>query len=189
MKITGEDSNLIQTILSSFICKQDEDIEDFLHNRALEFERLSKARTYLVYDSDQLEKTDLGISEIPILGYISLALKVLSIPDKISNRARKELDGFSPKMHGEIIKDIPCYLIGQLARNSSVSKEKLPGEFLLNYANTVISTAQKAVGGRYVLIECHPKKQLIDFYSKNYFHEFARIPDKDKPMVQLLRKI
>ena len=62
-------------------------------------------------------------------------------------------------------------------------------EFLINYANTVISTAQKAVGGRYVLIECHPKKQLIDFYNKNYFHEFARIPDKDKPMVQLLRKI
>ena len=42
MEITGEDSDLTQKILSSFICKQDEDIENFLHNRALEFEKLSK---------------------------------------------------------------------------------------------------------------------------------------------------
>ena len=61
MEIAGEDSDLIQKILSSFICKQDEDIENFLHNRALEFEKLSKARTYLVYDSDQLEKSGLEI--------------------------------------------------------------------------------------------------------------------------------
>ncbi len=37
-------------LLSSFSCTQDQDIEGFLHNRAVDFERLSKSRTYLVFN-------------------------------------------------------------------------------------------------------------------------------------------
>ena len=40
----------VNRLLSSFSCAKDPDIEHFLHSRAVEFERLSKSRTYLIFD-------------------------------------------------------------------------------------------------------------------------------------------
>lgn len=56
IKITGEDRELLYNILSSFSCKEDTDIEFFLHERAVEFEELAKSRTYLICDEDQISK-------------------------------------------------------------------------------------------------------------------------------------
>lgn len=82
------DPRLLQQILNTFSCEQDSDIASFLHSRAVEFERLSKARTYLIVDEISLKQ-----GTFTILGYFSIALKTLSIPETLSNRARKELDG------------------------------------------------------------------------------------------------
>lgn len=101
-----KEGNELSELLSSFSCEKDEDIEYFLHKRAIEFEKLSKARTYLVFDQEQLENKD---KHLIVYGYISIALKILSVPQDISNRMRKELDGFSAKIHGELIGDFPCY--------------------------------------------------------------------------------
>ena len=60
------EGNELEKLLSSFSCKKDEDIEYFLQNRAIEFEKLSKARTYLVFDQDELEMND---SKIPLTIY------------------------------------------------------------------------------------------------------------------------
>ncbi len=182
-----EEDRELRPFLSSFSCVQDEDIESFLHNRAIEFEKLSKSRTYLVCNQDELLTK--RISEVIIYGYISLALKILTVPETISNHMRKEIDGFSAKIHGEQIKDFPCYLIGQLSRNSSVERTVLKGEQLIGFAQDVISTAVEAVGGRYMMIECRDNDKLIDFYRKNGFDEIARIPDNEQPMVQMIRKI
>ena len=97
-----KEGNELSELLSSFSCEKDEDIEYFLHNRAIEFEKLSKARTYLVLNQEQLENKE---KHLTIYGYISLALKILSVPQDMSNRMRKELDGFSAKIHGEQISD------------------------------------------------------------------------------------
>lgn len=182
-----EDEVLLEQFLSSFSCTDDEDIESFLHNRAIEFEKLSKSRTYLVCDEEQLLNNSLDY--VTIYGYISVALKILTIPEEISNRMRKELDGFSAKIHGVLVHDIPCYLIGQLSRNSNVGKDTINGGELLRYAFDVIAQSVEAVGGRYMMIECHDNEKLLRFYRKNFFKEFARIPDGDIPMVQMIRKI
>jgi hypothetical protein len=181
-----EDKEL-KPLLSSFSCRQDEDIEHFLHNRAVEFEKLAKSRTYLVFDQDELQTKQ--INELTVYGYISLALKVLSVPADISNRVRKELDGYSAKIHGEPIGDFSCYLIGQLSRNSCIEHQVLSGKQLLKFAEDVISAAVEAVGGRYLMIECRDNDKLIRFYKENHFNEIARIPDQDQPMVQMIRKI
>lgn len=102
---------------------------------------------------------------------------------------RKELDGFSAKFHGVQIRDIPCYLIGQLSRNSEVSKELLTGESLIGFACDIIAESVKAVGGRYIMIECRENEKLIHFYESNSFKEIAHIPDNKQPMVQMIRKI
>lgn len=113
----GDDE--LAKFLSTFSCTRDTDLEKFLHHRATEFEKLSKARTYLILDSMEFEN---GKKYPVIYGYLSLALKTLSVSDTTSNRTRKELDGFHSKIHGRRIKDFPCYLIGQLSKNSNVKE-------------------------------------------------------------------
>lgn len=181
-----EDEEL-QLFLSSFSCRQDEDIEHFLHNRAVEFEKLAKSRTYLICDRDELLKKN--ISEITVYGYISLAIKILTVPETVSNRVRKNIDGFSAKIRGEQIRDFPCYLIGQLSRNSNVGRADLKGAELITFAQDVISTAVDAVGGRYMMIECRDNEKLIRFYRNNGFDEIARVPDNEQPMVQMIKRI
>lgn len=182
-----ENDGIVKQFLASFSCANDRDIESFLHNRAIEFEKLSKSRTYLICNEEDLKHNTLD--KVTIYGYISIALKILSIPEEASNRMRKKLDGFSAKIQGKPIHDIPCYLIGQLSRNSNVPKDALSGAKLLDYAYSVISQSVDAVGGRYIMIECHDKEKLIHFYQQNSFKEIAWIPDENIAMVQMIRKI
>jgi hypothetical protein len=177
----------LKPLLATFRCCQDEEIEQFLHGRAVEFEKLSKSRTYLVCDEEELQSKN--INQLTIYGYISLALKILTVPPNVSNRIRKEIDGFSSKLHGEQISDFSCYLIGQLSRNSNVQPDNLSGRQILSFAEDVISTAVEAVGGRYMMIECRDEEKLIKFYSDNHFIEISRIPDRQQAMVQMIRKI
>lgn len=181
-----EDSKLC-SFLSSFSCKQDLDIEHFLHNRAVEFENLAKSRTYLICDEKEFQEKD--ISEVTVYGYISLGLKILTIPEGLSNNYRKKIDGFSGKIHGKPISDFPCYLIGQLSRNSNVNPSDLKGSQMIDLAQSVISMAVNAVGGRYMLIECRNNKKLIKFYSDNGFEEIASVPDNGHDMVQMIKRI
>lgn len=170
--------------LSSFSCEKDSEIADYLHNRAVKFEVLGKSRTYLVCDQDAL----ISGQDLHIYGFFSVALKVLDLPENLSNRKRLELDGFSAKMRGKVIRSVPCYLIGQLAKNSAV-QDAVSGAKLLGYALQVIASAARFVGGRYVLIECHDDPHLRKFYTDNSFVEFDKIPDDNVPMVQMIRSL
>ncbi len=181
-----EDNNALSQLLSSFSCSPDPDIEHFLRHRAVEFESLSKARTYLIFDEDDLKN---GTSNPLIYGYVSLALKILSVPDTVSIRMRKELDGFNAKIHGQVINDFPCYLIGQLSKNTDVKNNPISGSTILGIAFDIIASASEAVGGRYMMIECHNEEKLLKFYKDHSFKEIDRIPDNDIPMVQMIRKI
>ena len=189
IKVTGEDNELLSQILSSFSCERDEDIENFLYSKAVEFEKLSKARTYLICDEEQISKEGFYLEQLKIYGYVAIALKILSVPEEWSNRKRKELDGLSAKIHGEPIKDFSCYLIGQLSRNSKVSHDSISGKDLLQMAYDVIAAAVDAVGGRYMMIECREEKKLVDFYLANGFEEIQRSSDGTHIMVQMIRKI
>ena len=183
------EDEVLKSILSSFSCIYDEDIQNFLHNRAIEFERLSKSRTYLVVSDEEFRNPKVMFDEITIYGYISLAVKVFTVPETTSNRQRQQLDGFSAKKHGKQIYNFPCYLIGQLARNSNVPKESISGVELLNFAYKTIGEAVKLVGGRNILVECHNNKKLIQFYLNNGFYQISQVPDDNQTMIQMIRRI
>ena len=84
-------SSRIGPWLSSFSCEKDSDIADYLQNRAVKFETLGKSRTYLVCDRDVF----FNERDLHIYGFFTVALKVLDLPENLSNRKRLELDGFS----------------------------------------------------------------------------------------------
>jgi hypothetical protein len=171
--------------LSSFFCEKDPDLTSFLLERAVQYEKIHKARTYLVVDEESLTK-----NELVILGYFSLALQSLNLSEDVSVRKRGLMDGVSGKRKGEKIISFPCFLIGQLARCSYTNKGDMPGTYFLHQALQYIALAQDAVSGRIVLVECKPEQKLIQFYIDHDFEEFARISDKDgKQMVQLIRML
>ena len=180
---------MLERILSSFSCEYDEDIQIFLRERAIEFEKLSKSRTYLVIDENQFENPGFTLGKLTVYGYISLAVKVFTVPETFSNRQRKQLDGFSAKEHGKQVSNFPCYLIGQLARNSNISKESLSGADLLNFAYDIIAIAVDAVGGRNILVECRNNKKLLKFYLNNGFEKISEVPDENQSMIQMIRRI
>lgn len=191
------ESDELNRWLSSFICEKDRDIEDFLHTKAIKYEELSKSRTYFIVDEEQLiqlikekeENQVVNMSDLIMYGYFSLALKVLSVPEQLSTNQRKNIDGLSAKIHGEVISDFPCYLIGQLARNSAVTKSAISGVEIINHAFSIIKAAMLNVGGCAILIECRNDKKLIDFYIKNGFKLIDTIPDGENVMNQMLRII
>ncbi len=184
MKNNKEGSAILANWLSSFSCKYDKDIENFLHNRAVEFELLNKSRTYLVLDDDILRKEERAY----IRGFFTIGLKVLDLPGNTSNNKRRMYDGFSAKQNGKIVSSIPCYLIGQFAKNFS-AKNAISGAELMDMAISVIKEAVETVGGRYVLIECRDNPHLQRFYTDNGFVEFDRISLSNVTMVQMLRPI
>ena len=188
MMNTLEDNEL-KSILSSFSCKYDADIQNFLHNRAIDFEKLLKSRTYLIVSDEQFQNPNIPFNEITIYGYISLAVKVFTVPEETSNRQRQQLDGFSAKEHGKQISHFPCYLIGQLARNSNVPTESISGAELLNFAYKIIGEAVKLVAGRNILVECHNNEKLIKFYLDNGFYKISQVPDENQTMIQMIRRI
>ena len=130
-----------------------------------------------------------SIDEIRIHGFVSLSLNVLTVPETTSNRKRKNLDGYSAKRNGHVLGVFPCYLIGQLSKNSNLGDTDLTGKELLEWACTLIEKAATIVGGRYLMVECKSEEKLINFYKVNDFHEFAHIGDDDTEMVQMIRKL
>lgn len=162
----------IVLFLSSFSCR-DADVEHFLHKTAILYEKSKKARTYLLTKTEPMPC---------IFGYFSLALACVEIEklDSLSKSQRKRLNGlFDPR------NAIPCYLIGQLGRNSVIDRITLPGESILEQAIGVIKIAQERVAGRFVLVECAPEPKLIDFYKRNGFHLLSQ----DDYLCQLYRII
>ena len=47
------DENKIQELISIFYCEKDKDVENFLKDKSIIFEKLGKSRTYFIYDESQ----------------------------------------------------------------------------------------------------------------------------------------
>lgn len=178
----------INRLLSPFSCDRDADIQNFLHEKALTFEKEDRSRTYLIVD-ENIDISNFLLGEAVIYAYITLSLRAFKLPESFSNRQRRKLDGFSAKLHGKPITHIPCYLIGQLARNSNVPSESINGRELLRTAFDLISSSNQTVGGRYILVECRNVDKLIQFYIDNGFKFISSIPDNETSMIQMLRAI
>lgn len=178
---------VLNKILSSFICERDTDIVDFLQNKAVKFEEINKSRTYLLFEQQQMEN-DL-IENWTICAYFSLALKVLTVPSEYSNNKRKDIDGLNAKIHGNVINDFPCYLLGQFSRNDIYTHEELSGEDILQEVDRVLANAVNAVGGRILMIECRNDSNLIRSYREKGFNLVSTDMDDTIKMIQMIRKL
>ena len=152
----------VKNLLNSFSCSKNSDVENFLKNSAILFEKLNKSRTYLIFKK---ETTD-------ILAYFTLTMSILKIVDNISKKILKRLDGISKEK-----KEFPVYLIGQLGKNDKFWNE-INGKEILQEAIDTICNTNELVGGRVILIETLNNKNLIKFYEDNGFKILQKRIDK-----------
>ena len=144
-------TNQARKILKTFSCAKNIDVQDFLHNKAITFERNLRACTYLYISN----------ADKSVIAYLTLGIKAL-LTDGLSDETIKFLDGYTSQMPS-----IPCYLIAQLGKNDSC-KHKI-GSFLLDDALGFIDKAQGILKGRFVLIDAVNEDKVIEFYKENSF--------------------
>jgi hypothetical protein len=165
--IKGGSEEDIRRLISQFSCK-DKDVEAFLKNNAIEQEKRSKSRTYLVLDDE---------SEA-LLAYFTLALKILPLAGLSKSRV-KALDGYSGNAA-----EIPALLIGQFGKDEILS-QTYPGDSFMEMCLDTVRLIHKLVGGRFALIECLEIEKVISFYERHGFSVLQRDP-RDK-YLQLVR--
>lgn len=66
------------------------------------------------------------------------------------------------------LSSVPAYLIGQLGRCDSYTKEDLSGQQLLNECYHAISVAAQIVGGNLLVLECR-EHMFSKFYEEQGF--------------------
>ncbi len=169
----GEDS--VKSILLSFSCLDNRDVEAFIHDKAIEFSKQGLARTYIVTTSFKNKQE--------IIGYFAIAYKLLHVEkNRLSQSWTRRLARF-----GNYDKDykkysVPAPLIGQLSKNYTNNLDKLiTGDELLSMALERLSAVQMIIGGRIVFLECQDIDKLIEFYNRNGFIKFGERPlDQDE---------
>ena len=184
----GEDRAL--SILSTFSCPFNQDIEDFLRKKSIQFYKQGIAATHLIFTEYKEEKV--------LVGYfaISSSKEVSVKKEKLSSNMRSRIKKFSTFDSENNTYSTVMPLIGQLSKNFSNNYDKLiSGDVLLSMALNIVEEIQRLGGGRFVYLECEENQQLIDFYKRNGFYEFGKRAlerDEDIPghfLVQMLRYV
>lgn len=168
-----------RSILSSFECPLNKDVEIFFRNKAIEFSKRGFAKTYLVYLQDESKKV--------LVGYYTIAIRHFSVGKKnLSNKIFCKI-----KQHGTYDSVNRAYiisapLIAQLGKNfKDRNHELISGDEILQMAVDRIREIQKKIGGKFLYLECEDKEKLIQFYEKNGFVSFGkRKLDKDETDLQ-----
>ena len=152
------DKDKLSAMLSEFRCSRNRDSEYFLKKIALRHEARDISRTYLVIDP----------ADGKIKGYITLALKCLSLQDNEFDRSVAD----SMNLRDGIAQ---AYLIGQLAR----SDDAVPGlgKEMLRHALETFSEGKEMFGCRTVRLDC--KDELIRYYGSCGFRHIRKNHEKD----------
>ena len=142
-------------LIKKFEC-QDKDVEKFLKEKALDFDKRNKSRTYLIIDGDNDD-------EIVILGYYTITMKNLPFSETVSKSMVKRIDGYSNN-----INSAESILIGQLGKDYN-HRNELSGVSLLNYAMNTVYSIHNLAGCRIVFLECLNNEKVVKFYQDNGF--------------------
>ena len=160
-------ANQVKKSLKTFVCTKNTDVQDFLHNKAITFERNLRSCTYL-YTSN---------ADKSVAGYFSIGI-TYTLTNKLDKAVVKFLDGYTDETIA-----IPCYLVGQLGKNDEC-KDKI-GKFLLDDALSIIDKAQESLKGRFVLIDSVNDDRVINFYKENSF--IALESDKSLKSIKMIK--
>jgi hypothetical protein len=165
-RINDDNAELLEHIIKEFSCEKDPDVEWFIKNNALNYERKGLSRTYL-YIAD--------VTGFPVIAaYFTLAITATSF-EGISKSRKAKVLGFKP---GRDTKDhFGGILIGQLARTDGFDQSDISGQEMLEDAEVLIEKGRYYLGGKIVYLDC--KEPLIKFYEQNGYTLVTQTPHQD----------
>ena len=145
------------------------DVEFFLHERCIQFEKVSLARTTLVFSSYKGESV--------LVGYFAISSKPLTISKKnwhgLSKTVQRKLMpmGYKTEQDNYAVSSI---LLGQLGLNFQYRDARLiTGAELLSSAYEAIKIANEVVGGLVLYVEADNEPHLRQFYINNGFSQLV----------------
>ena len=155
---SSEQAENLRSLLSSFRSAHDDlDEMAFLSKKALLYEKLAKARTYLV------------ITEGRFVGFFSIAIKSIELCGVSKTLRKKLLAGESKDAN------TTAFLIGHLARSADAPEGF--GARILDFAINYILKAREIVGGRLAYLDCKDNERLRNYYEKKGFHFLRTAPN------------
>lgn len=149
------------------------DVEFFLKNKALEFEKCEITRTHLVLSTYR--------KKICIVGYYSLSNKPLTMSksdwNNLSKSARKKFYSYGTLDETENEYKIPGILIGQLAKNFSdeiLNANLISGRDILELAFQSIREINRLIAsGKVIYLHCDDNEKIKKFYMNAGFKEYG----------------
>lgn len=160
-------------LFKTFNGSKNQDLEDFLNNKSLDSDLRSATKTHLLVNNNL---------EIPkLIGYFTLTIKPI-LTKGISKEIIKKVDGFSKSR-----KCIYFHLIAQLGLSDEYIGNGLV-DYLLYSAINLIETANKIVGGRYILVDAFNCEPVVHFYERNGFTKLATL-ENDDISIKMIYKI
>lgn len=172
-----EAEKVAKRYLEDFKCERNKDVENFLHNLSIRYERENKARTYLITDED-----------LEIVAYFSIGIKPILIDEKkhvLSKQQKKDMKLEVIEKEEKNHQVISTFLIGQIARNDKFDKSTIGLEEILGQVFEKVNEVVKIIGGKIVLIEVDNNPILVKYYEK---FGFKLIKDgSDDELTQLMK--
>lgn len=169
----------INSILAEFSCPLNEDVEYFVKNKAVQFEKVDLARTYLVYAIDNKKSK--------LCGMYALANGHLELDSDLTKKQKKDFFGTTCSLG----RTINTHLIGQLSKNFTNGNDKLiSGDLLIELAFERIKEKNMLSPSPVIHIDCKDEPKLRSFYEKMGFIYFKKNEDKDLLMYLMpMRKV
>lgn len=153
-------------IVSDFSCSKsgenlNTDIESFIKEKAIIFDRNDISRTYLIFAHTEDK-------ELILVGYYSIAQKPFEFKESVSRKTRKEIAGHQYFLKGPL----PALLLGQLGKNFSRNAHYgslIRGKDMLHYAFLRMKDAYRTLPFKIIYLECKDHPSLREFYESHGF--------------------
>ena len=155
------------------------DIEIFLHEKAIKFEKSSISSTYVVFSEDN-----------EILGYFTIANRSLVISKEnfgiLSKTQQKKLGNSAAILkNGDLMTS--SFLLGQLGKNYSDDIENLiTGRELLTFAYNLFLKIKELINVKYIWLECQNEPKLISFYQNFGFKMLESLTSEEGLKVMIM---
>lgn len=156
----GFDNSILEKAFKKFSCHRETDLENFLANKAITYEKAEFGKTYLMVDDDLLKEGTFSIAAYFTIAHTAVDISMLS-----KKKKRAALGNYPGRDNLNLVSS---YLIGQLGRNDAYTTDDLPGELILDECYHSISVAARAVGGKLLVLECR-ERMYKNFYENQGF--------------------
>ena len=170
-----------EKILKQFKSRDRNSIEDFLHNKAINFEKSSLSATHLIRNDKSGE----------ILGYFTFANKSLIIEkENFLSLSKTQQKRFSQS--GRKLKDgsyvVNSFLLAQIGKNYNISDNNMiTGNEIISLAHELLLIVKKIINTKYLWLECEDNSSLIRFYSNYGFNLIKEFSSENKLRTMILR--